>query len=101
MYLILTILNIALSILHFRYGELNMIEKMIFWMVRFMLSNKIARMMVFIYSVFLHVLVFMVLMQMSINRSHMRDIGFEWEEKYMQHMQDHHSNQPHDGVTNG
>lgn len=78
-----------------------MIEKLIFWMVRFMLCNKIARMMVFIYSVFLHVLVFMVLMQMSINQSHMRDIGFEWEEKYMQHMQDHHSNQPHDGTTNG
>ena len=70
-------------------------------MVRFMLSNKIARMMVFVYSVLLHGLVFVVLMQMSINRSHMRDIGFEWEEKYMQHMQDHHSNQAHDEGPHG
>ena len=60
-------------------------------MVRFMLSNKIARMMVFVYSVFLHGLVFVVLMQMTVNRSHMRDIGLEWEQKYMQHMEDHHS----------
>ena len=66
-------------------------------MVRFMLSNKIARIMVFVYSVFLHGLVFVVLMSMTVNRSHMRDLGFEWEEKYMQHMQDHHSDGPNDG----
>ena len=66
-------------------------------MVRFMLSNKIARMMVFVYSVILHGLVFIVLMQMSVNRSHMRDIGLEWEQKYMQHMEDHHSGTSNNG----
>ena len=82
---------------HCRYGELNIVERLILRMVRFMMSNKIARILVFVYSVFLHILVFVVLMQMSVNRSHMRDIGFEWEQKYMQHMEDHHS----DGQNGG
>ena len=68
-----------------------MIERLILWMVRFMLSNKVARIMVFAYSVFLHGLVFVVLMQMTLSRSHMRDLGLEWEQKYMQHMEDHHA----------
>ena len=51
-------------------------------------------MMVFVYSVFLHGLVFVVLMQMTMNRSHMREIGLDWEQKYMQHMEDHHSETP-------
>ena len=66
-------------------------------MVRFMLSNKIARIMVFVYSVILHGLVFVVLMSMTVNRSHMRDLGLEWEQKYMQHMSDHHSDEQNDG----
>ena len=84
----------------FRYTELNIVERLILWMVRFMLSNKVARLMVFAYSVFLHVLVFAVLMQMTMNRSHMRDLGLEWEQKYVQHMEDHHTDQ-HQGRSNG
>jgi len=55
-----------------RYGNLNFGEKFILWMVRFMMSNKIARLMIFAYSVFLHILVFSVLMRMAYTESHAR-----------------------------
>ena len=50
-------------------------------MVRFMMSNKIARLMIFAYAVLLHMLVFMVLMRLAVSESHMRQIaeGFDLE----------------------
>ena len=42
-----------------KYTQLNIVEKIILSMVHFMLSNKIARLFVFAYSVLLHGLVFL------------------------------------------
>ncbi len=41
----------------FRYSQLNIVEKVILSIVQFMLSNKFARIFVFIYSILLHALV--------------------------------------------
>lgn len=75
-----------------RYGNLNIAEKLILWMVRFMMSNKVARLMIFAYSVFLHMLVFMVLMRMAYSESHARHVAEEvaWKRKLEDHMRDHH-----------
>lgn len=68
-------------ILH-RYTQLNIVEKIILSMVHFMLSNKIARLFVFAYSVLLHGLVFLVLMRMAYSDSYRRDhAASEWQQK--------------------
>ena len=61
-------------------------------MVRFMMSNKVARLMIFAYSVFLHMLVFTVLMRMAYSESHARQVaeGLAWKQKLEDHMRDHH-----------
>ncbi len=79
---------------------------------QFMMSNKLARLFVFAYSVLLHLLVFLVLMRylcshikfakknirIQISRfayvdSYRRDLASEWHEKYLQHMEDAHGHE--------
>jgi len=76
-----------------RYGNLNMVEKLILWMVRFMMSNKVARLMIFAYSVFLHMLVSFVLMRMAYSESHARQVaeGMAWKQKLEDHMMQQHN----------
>jgi len=80
-----------------RYGNLNIVEKLILWMVRFMLSNKLARLMIFAYAVFLHMLVFMVLMRMAVSESNTRHLAEElaWKQRFSDHMDQHHPGQDH------
>jgi hypothetical protein len=93
---------------------LNIVEKIILSMVQFMLSNKSARIFVFIYSLLLHGLVspffdtsnlkptlrlfnflkvFIVLMNQALSESHRRDLASsaEWQQKYLDHMDQEHS----------
>ncbi|XP_040570725.1 protein CASP [Lepeophtheirus salmonis] len=69
-----------------QYGNLNVVEKIILSMVRFMMSNKTARLFIFIYSMLLHGLVFLVLMKMAYHDSELRDMAAEWHDKYSKHM---------------
>ncbi len=81
-----------LSISVHRYTQLNIVEKIILSMVQFMLSNKIARLFVFAYSVLLHGLVFLVLMKLAYTDSFKRDLAAtEWQQKYMEHMNEAHN----------
>merc|ERR1712083_1036092 len=74
-----------------KYTQLNIVEKIILSMVHFMLSNKIARLFVFAYSVLLHGLVFLVLMRMAYSDSYRRDhAASEWQQKFMDHMNEAH-----------
>ena len=56
-------------------------------MVRFIASNKTARLMVTLYSVLLHGLVFVVLYKMAMTESCKHDMAAKWHEKYIEHMQ--------------
>lgn len=79
-----------------KYSQLNIVEKIILSMVQFMLSNKVARLFVFTYSVLLHGLVFLVLMKMAYTDSFRRDqAASEWQQKYIQHMQAEHELEHH------
>ena len=85
-----------------------------------MMSNKLARLFVFAYSVLLHLLVFLVLMRyrsplfahqiskknirIQISRfayvdSYRRDLASEWHEKYLQHMEDAHGHEQDAAAT--
>ena len=60
-------------------------------MVHFMLSNKIARLFVFAYTLLLHCLVFLVLMSMAYSDAFRREHAIsEWQQKYADHMLEHH-----------
>jgi len=79
-----------------KYTQLNIVEKIILSMVHFMLSNKIARLFVFAYSVLLHLLVFVVLMTMAYNDSYRREQAIsEWQQKYLDHMNEAHQAMDH------
>ena len=70
-----------------KYGQLSVAEKVILSLVRFIVSNKTARLMVTLYSVLLHVLVFVVLYKMAMTESCKHDMAAKWHEKYIEHMQ--------------
>ena len=90
-----------------KYGQLSVAEKVILSLVRFIVSNKTARLMLTLYSILLHGLVFVVLYkvtyfyneilphsinQMAMNESCKHDMAAKWHEKYIEHMQDVHGN---------
>ena len=64
-----------------RYGQLNVLEKIILSFVQFMVGNKFARLFVFAYSVLLHMLVFTVLMKVAYSDSYRRDLAAEWHDR--------------------
>ena len=51
------------------------------------MSNKTARLLVTLYSVLLHGLVFAVLYKMAMTESCKHDMAARWHEKYIEHMQ--------------
>ena len=61
--------------------------KVMLSLVRFIASNKTARLMVTLYSVLLHGLVFVVLYKMAMTESCKHDMAAKWHEKYIEHMQ--------------
>lgn len=85
-----------------KYGQLSVFEKIILSMVRFMVTNKTARLAMFAYSVLLHGLVFLVLSRLAWTDSCRRDNAAEWHEKFMEHMQVVHGEEGHnDGGHHG
>lgn len=75
-----------------KYGQLSVAEKVILSLVRFIVSNKTARMMLTLYSILLHGLVFVVCYKMAMNESCKHDMAAKWHEKFIEHMQDVHGN---------
>eukprot|EP00092_Neocalanus_flemingeri_P029576 GFUD01032122.1.p1 GENE.GFUD01032122.1~~GFUD01032122.1.p1 ORF type:complete len:685 (-),score=272.26 GFUD01032122.1:168-2222(-) len=80
-----------------KYGQLSVVEKVILSLIRFMVSNKTARLMVTFYSFLLHGLVFVVLYKMAMTESCKHDMAARWHEKYIEHMQDVHGDADHIG----
>ena len=85
---------------------------MILSLVRFIVSNKTARLVVFFYSVLLHGLVFAVLYKLVLTESCRQairnffpptwnslrhDMAAQWHEKYVEHMESVHNGQEHAG----
>ena len=61
--------------------------KVMLSLVRFIASNKPARLLVTLYSVLLHGLVFAVLYKLASTESCKHDMAARWHEKYIEHMQ--------------
>jgi len=80
-----------------KYGQLSVFEKVILSLVRFIVSNKTARLVVFFYSVLLHGLVFAVLYKLVLTESCRHDMAAQWHEKYVEHMESVHNGQEHAG----
>jgi len=80
-----------------KYGQLSVFEKVILSLVRFIVSNKTARLVVFFYSVLLHGLVFAVLYKLALTESCRHDMAAQWHEKYVEHMESVHNGQDHAG----
>jgi len=80
-----------------KYGQLSVFEKVILSLVRFIVSNKTARLAVFFYSVLLHGLVFAVLYKLAMTESCRHDMAAQWHEKYIEHMQAVHGDTDHVG----
>jgi len=80
-----------------KYGQLSVFEKVILSLVRFIVSNKTARLVVFFYSVLLHGLVFAVLYKLVLTESCRHDMAAQWHEKYIEHMESVHNGQEHAG----
>jgi len=80
-----------------KYSQLSVFEKVILSLVKFMASNKTARLAVFFYSVLLHGLVFAVLYKLALTESCKHDMAAQWHEKYIEHMQDVHGDIDHIG----
>ena len=70
-----------------KYGQLSVVEKVILSLVRFIASNKTARLVVTFYSILLHGLVFAVLYKLAMTESCKHDMAARWHEKYIEHMQ--------------
>lgn len=78
-----------------KYAQLSVFEKIILSMVRFIASNKTARLAVFFYSILLHGLVFAVLYKLAWTESCRHDMAAKWHEKYIEHMEAVHGDQDH------
>ncbi|XP_065830385.1 protein CASP-like [Oscarella lobularis] len=73
-----------------RIVDLSGPEKATLNMGRFILSSKFARLFIFFYTVFLHLLVFGVLYKLATTSACKRDVAHDWMNKYAQHMQQAH-----------
>ncbi|KAK2148954.1 hypothetical protein LSH36_474g04051 [Paralvinella palmiformis] len=69
-----------------KYMNLNPYDKITLSMGRFVLGNKMARAVVFFYTIFLHILVFLVLYKMAYTSSCKRDLAAECHQKFAEHM---------------
>jgi len=77
-----------------KYGQLSVFEKIILSLVRFITSNKTARLAVFFYAVLMHGLVFAVLYKLALTESCKHDMAARWHDKFINHMQEVHGNGP-------
>jgi homeobox protein cut-like len=70
-----------------KYMDLRPYDKITLGMGRFILGNKVARTVVFFYTIILHVLVFLVLYNLAYTSSCKRDMAAEdWHQKFADHM---------------
>lgn len=69
-----------------KYMNLNPYDKITLSMGRFVMGNKIARTFMFFYTIFLHLLVFLVLYKMAYTSSCKRDLAAECHQKFAEHM---------------
>jgi len=74
-----------------RYTNLSAAEKVTLNMGRFVLSNKIARTIVFFYTILLHLLVFLVLYKMAYTESCKRDFSSDCAKRFAEHMHSFHN----------
>jgi len=79
-----------------KYTQLSVLEKIILSLVRFMASNKTARLGVFCYMAFLHALVFVVVYSMALTDVCKRDEAAKWHGAFVGHMQEVHGHLPDD-----
>eukprot|EP00794_Sanderia_malayensis_P014305 gene14305-15793_t len=75
-----------------KYAGLSAPEKVTLNMGRFILSNKVARTIVFFYTILLHLLVFLVLYKMAYTESCKRDFAQDCAKKFAEHMNSFHKN---------
>ncbi|XP_076048011.1 protein CASP-like isoform X5 [Oratosquilla oratoria] len=73
-----------------RYSSLSPFEKVILSMGRFILGNKTARTVMFMYTALVHCLVFLVLYKLAHTESCKRDVVTNCAEKFAEHMQSVH-----------
>jgi homeobox protein cut-like len=70
-----------------KYMDLRPYDKITLGMGRFIMGNKMARTVVFFYTIILHVLVFLVLYKMAYTSSCQRDVAAQdWHDKFADHM---------------
>lgn len=70
-----------------KYMDLRPYDKITLGMGRFIMGNKLARTIVFFYTIILHVLVFLVLYKLAYTSSCKRDMAAEdWHKKFAEHM---------------
>ncbi|ELT91707.1 hypothetical protein CAPTEDRAFT_219049 [Capitella teleta] len=69
-----------------KYMNLKPYDKITLSMGRFVMGNKIARTIVFFYTILLHLLVFLVLYKMAYTESCKRDLALECQNKFADHM---------------
>eukprot|EP00795_Rhopilema_esculentum_P015573 gene15573-6840_t len=73
-----------------KYTNLSAPEKVTLSMGRFILSNKIARTIVFFYTFLLHLVVFLVLYKMAYTESCKRDFASDCAKRFAEHMHSYH-----------
>jgi homeobox protein cut-like len=78
-----------------KYMDLRPYDKITLGMGRFIMGNKVARTVVFFYTLILHVLVFLVLYKMAYTSSCKRDAAQDWQEKFAEHMAQVHGPSNH------
>jgi len=69
-----------------KYANLNAHDKVTLSMGRLIMNNKVARGVVFFYTLFLHLLVFLVLYKLAHTEICRRDVAVDCHQKFAQHM---------------
>lgn len=80
-----------------RYSALSPFEKITLSLGRFILSNKTARTVSFLYTGMLHVLVFLVLYKLAHTESCKRDLSSDCAQRFAEHMHDVHGDAEFNG----
>jgi len=79
-----------------KYTQLSGPDKATLVLGRFILSNKIARMAAFCYTIILHILVFLVLFKIANMEDCQRNMYLECAKLFTEHMQIHHPDHAED-----
>jgi len=81
-----------------KYQQLSVFEKIILSLVKFMASNKTARLGVFCYFAFLHALVFIVVYSMALTDVCKVEEAAKWRSTFVGHMQEVHGHLPEEHI---